>query len=76
MATADERIAEAYSADTDFKIRMLQRERLSLLQAADRILAIDEELAILQAEKQRFDARKPTRTGATPVADNPPGRVR
>jgi hypothetical protein len=55
----------------------LAEEKRALLAAPLRIAEIDEELAVLQAEKVRIDARRPPREIAGPaVVEQPPSRVR
>lgn len=83
MATPDERAAEGIGRGLEGRILALQRERALLFPAAAaaRMLDIDAEIAVLQAEKARIDPRRPPRQlgpvtiGGT-VADIPPTRIR
>lgn len=62
MATADESAAEKIGRAIDGQIFRLQEEHRVLLGAAARTVEINAELAVLQIEKARIDARRPIPT--------------
>lgn len=73
--TPDQKAADKIGRAIDGQIITLQRERLVLERAAERIAEIDAELAVLLAEKTRIDDRRPPRPAPGgdrgPVSDAP-----
>jgi hypothetical protein len=75
MSTPDQLVADTIGRSLDGRIYRLNEERRMLLEAPARIIEIDAELAGLQAEKQRIDARRPARAPQIPTAPAPITRV-
>jgi hypothetical protein len=80
MDTPDQKAAEVIGRGIDGRIFRLTDERQALLVAAARILEIDAELPVLQAEKARIDPRRPPvpviPSVVTAVAGVKPAKVR
>lgn len=57
--TPDQKAAEKIGRAIDGQIFRLNEEKNTLLQAAQRIVDIDFEIAALQGEKARIDPRRP-----------------
>lgn len=62
MSTPDQAVADKIGRAIDGQILQLQAERAVLVGAAARIAEIDAEVAVLQNEKTRIDARRPPPT--------------
>ncbi len=68
-STPDQTAADKIGRNIDQQIEMLQDERAALRQAADRIIEIDAELAVLVGEKQKIDPRRPPQANVKPAVD-------
>lgn len=71
MSTPDQVVAERIARSIDGQIVALQAERTQLARAAERIVQIDAELAVLQSEKARIDQRRKPVITDTPVDAKP-----